>query len=57
MIKTFKSIREDAPANVAGNPATTNIAGLGTGENEPGVSPGRKRKKLLEYSRGIMRNY
>ena len=37
------SIKEDVPANAAGGMTTGNIAGLGTGKNEPGFKP---RKEL-----------
>ena len=55
------SIEEDAPANAAGGMETGNIAGLGTGKNEPGFKPRkefdgrtgpyRKHRKQLEAAR------
>ena len=52
------SIKEDAPANAAGPMATGNIAGLGTGKNEPGFikidgrrKEYRKHRKQLEAAR------
>ena len=51
MPKNFKTLRENPPANFAGDPSTTNIAGLGIGEKEPGVKGKkppvlRRRKKF-----------
>ena len=55
------TIEEDAPANAAGPMETGNIAGLGTGKNEPGFKPRkefdgrtgpyRKHRKQLEAAR------
>jgi len=39
------SIKEEAPVNMAGPMATGDIAGLGTGKNEPGFDPKKKKKK------------
>ena len=43
------SIKEDAPANAAGPMATGNIAGLGTGENEPGFKIDGRRKEYRKH--------
>ena len=37
------SIKEEAPVNMAGPMATGDIAGLGTGKNEPGFYPKKKK--------------
>ena len=47
------SIKEDAPANAAGPMATGNIAGLGTGENEPGVKIDGRRKEYRKHRKQL----
>ena len=43
------SIKEDAPANAAGPMATGNIAGFGTGKNEPGFKIDGRRKEYRKH--------
>ena len=47
------SIKEDAPANAAGPMATGNIAGLGTGENEPGFKIDGRRKEYRKHRKQL----
>ena len=47
------SIKEDAPANAAGPMATGNIAGLGTGKNEPGFKIDGRRKEYRKHRKQI----
>ena len=47
------SIKEAAPANAAGPMATGNIAGLGTGENEPGFKIDGRRKEYRKHRKQL----
>ena len=47
------SIKEDAPANAAGPMATGNIAGLGTGKNEPGFKIDGRRKEYRKHRKQL----
>ena len=51
------SIKEEAPVNMAGPMATGNIAGLGTGKNEPGFYPKKKKKEEAVRHDGRTKGY
>ena len=51
------TIKEDAPVNMAGPMATGDIAGLGTGKNEPGFYPKKKKKEEAVRHDGRTKGY
>ena len=51
------SIKEEAPVNMAGPMATGDIAGLGTGKNEPGFYPKKKKKEEAVRHDGRTKGY
>ena len=51
------TITEDAPVNMAGPMATGDIAGLGTGKNEPGFYPKKKKKEEAVRHDGRTKGY
>ena len=51
------SIKEEAPVIMAGPMATGNIAGLGTGKNEPGFYPKKKKKEEAVRHDGRTKGY
>ena len=57
IISPYTGMEEDAPANAAGPTTGGNIAGLGTGKNEPGFYPKKKKKEEAVRHDGRTKGY